>query len=264
VFIPCYNCGPQIGRTLARLQHEAVPRFAQVLVLDNCSCDDTVRNAIAAAPGVAADSVIVAKNCENYGLGGSHKAAFAHARTHGFSHIVVLHGDDQGDIGDLAPVLGGGTHHRYDACLGARFMRGARLVNYAAFRVLGNQIFNALFSLATRRIVADLGSGLNIFGRSIIEDDRIIRFADDLRFNVYLLLHITTYHASLFFPISWREDDQISNVRLLSQALGTLKILGHYLFRRTSFRNAEHRAVVRAHYPFDIVWRSDAPAPTMP
>jgi hypothetical protein len=204
--------------------------------------------------------VIVARNRANYGLGGSHKAAFAHARAHGFSHVVVLHGDDQGSIADLIPVLDAGLHLCYDGCLGARFMRGSKLVNYSSVRILGNYAFNFLFTIGTRRAVADLGSGLNIFSRAVIEDDRIIGFGDDLRFNVYLLLHICDNLSSIFFPISWREEDQVSNVKLLSQAMGTLKILAQYCFRRAEFRRADHRLVAREVYPFEILWRRDAVA----
>ena len=49
VFIPAYNCAPQIGRVLA--QFDAVPagRFAEILVLDNGSKDGTQQAALAAA-----------------------------------------------------------------------------------------------------------------------------------------------------------------------------------------------------------------------
>ena len=42
---------------------------------------------------------------QNYGLGGSHKVAFGYAAAHGYEHLVVLHGDDQGAIVDLLPIL---------------------------------------------------------------------------------------------------------------------------------------------------------------
>ena len=32
-----------------------------------------------------------------------------------------------------------------------------------------------------------------------------------------------------FFPISWREEDQASNVKLTSQAMNVLKMLGRYI-----------------------------------
>lgn len=188
VFIPAFNCAPQIVRVLAQLAKLPPGMVQAALVLDNGSTDGTRDAAMRAAASVTQCPVTVGRNHANYSLGGSHKAAFTHAAAHGFTHVVVLHGDDQGDLADLLPVLARGDHHRHDACLGARFMRGSRLLGYSRFRIIGNRVFNGLFSLFSRRRVADLGSGLNVFARSVFTDPALARYADDLRFNVYLLL----------------------------------------------------------------------------
>lgn len=254
VFIPCYNCERQIGRVLR--QFEAVPpgTFHEILVVDNRSRDRTATVAAEALSSAGTIRASVVRNTENYGLGGSHKAAFAYARRAGHSHVVVLHGDDQGTIGEILPLLRAGDHRRFDACLGARFMSGSRLVGYSRTRTVGNRVFNALFSAAVRNRVFDLGSGLNIFGSSVFASDDLLRFPDDLRFNVYLLLGM--YDRALrvsYFPISWREDDQVSNVKLFSQALRTVAVAGEYLVRRGHVRTGEHRDVPRESYTFDVI-----------
>ena len=262
VFIPAYNCAPQIGRVLA--QFDAVPpgRFQEILVLDNGSKDGTQEAALAAAQSVRACPVTVARNRANYNLGGSHKSAFAYAATRGCTHVVVLHGDDQGHISDLLPVLERGAHRTHDACLGARFKRGSRLQGYSRFRIFGNYVFNGLFSVASLRPIVDLGSGLNIFAKSVFADPGIARYADDLRFNVYLLLGMIDRGVRFeFFPISWREDDQVSNVKIVSQSLKTLQILGEYVLKRPAFRAGEHRAVPHETYAFDVVGTHSPPAP---
>jgi len=254
VFIPCYNCAAQIGRVLAQLKGPLARRFAEVLVLDNGSKDGTVQAAVAAVPEAEVPRVTVARNRANYNLGGSHKAAFAYAEREGFTHVVVLHGDDQGSIADLAPVLDAGQHLRHDACLGARFAKGSSLRGYSRFRIFGNRVFNLLFTLGARRQVLDLGSGLNVFAASVFTDRNVLRYADDLRFNNFLLLGLFDAGRSvLFFPISWREDDQVSNVKMTSQALKTLAILRDYCLRPGHFRQTDHRAVPHERYEFDVV-----------
>lgn len=255
VLIPCYNCENQIGRVLEQFTDPAMrDRFETLLVLDNQSRDGTIAAAQRAALKLNLKDVLVGRNQENYGLGGSHKAGFAYADAAGYTHVVVLHGDDQGHIRDLVPTLDQGLHRSHDACLGSRFMRRSKLHGYSPFRIFGNYTFNLLFSVGSLSVVSDLGSGLNIFSKSIFSDPRVLRYSDDLRFNVYLLLDAIDQKRRLtFFPISWREDDQVSNVKMASQAAKTIEILYEYLFRRAFFRTGEHRQVARAEYRFDII-----------
>lgn len=258
VFIPCYNCEKQIGRVLQQFTPEIAARFEEILVLDNGSKDGTLQAAAAALEELQGIRASVARNVDNYNLGGSHKAAFTYASAKAYTHVVVLHGDDQGSIADLLPVLDAGLYRQYDACLGARFMKGSKLVGYSTFRILGNRVFNMLFSGGAAARVLDLGSGLNIFGPRIINDPKVFRHSDDLRFNVYLLLGMIDEHRSIrFFPISWREDDQISNVKMVSQAFKTLEILKEYVFNRNRFRTIDHRVKPRDAYPFDVVAHVD-------
>ncbi len=255
VFVPAYNCAAQIGRVLGQFSApETRAHFHTILILDNQSRDGTAAAAIKARDALGLHNCIVGRNVANYGLGGSHKAAFTYAREHGFTHVVVLHGDDQGSIADLLPILARGAHRSHDACLGARFMAGSQLAGYSKFRIFGNYVFNTLFSIGSGRAVYDLGSGLNIFSRPFFDDARIARYSDDLPFNVFLLLGAFDARRKLmFFPISWREDDQVSNVKMMSQATKTLTILFDYVFRRKVMRNTDHRATPVAEYRFEML-----------
>ena len=254
VFIPAYNCAPQIGRVLNRFTAVPAGLFAEILVVDNRSTDRTADAALQASADLPQLPITVVRNHSNYGLGGSHKAAFRYAADNGFTHVIVLHGDDQGRIADVLPVLAQGLHRRMDCCLGSRFSRRSRLQGYALTRRLGNYVFNALFTLVSGRLVTDLGSGLNIFNRRAFTDPAITFYSDDLRFNCYFLLGLVASRKSfLYFPIHWSEEDQVSNVKIVSQSLNTLRILMQYLFSRGQFRTSDHRATAHPAYTFDIL-----------
>ena len=254
VFVPCYNCAPQIGRVLEQFKGAIADLVHEVLILDNGSKDGTVEAAIASAAEAQVPRVRIARNQANYNLGGSHKSAYNYAEQQGFTHVITLHGDDQGDIKDIEPVLKSGTHNRYDACMGARFTRGSKLKGYSAFRIFGNYAFNLVFSAASRRWVTDMGSGLNLLARSAFSDPAILRLPDDLHFNPYLLLDMFDRgNRVMFFPISWREEDQVSNVKMASQAMKTLGAAKTYALSRRAFRAGDFRTVKRDRYAFDVL-----------
>lgn len=263
VFIPVYNCGPQIPRVIDQFATVGgLPDDLAVLCVDNRSSDGSLGIAEAALTRSPVSEKYLLQNNDNYGLGGSHKVAIEFARQHGFDYLVVLHGDDQGSIADLQPLLANGEHRRCDALLGARFMRGATLIGYSPLRTIANYVFNGIFSAVARRRFYDLGSGLNLFKTEMFENGFHLKYADDLTFNYYLILGLADHRYSFrFFPINWREDDQVSNAKLFSQGLRMLKLLGQRTWSKLRFQAAEHRTKPRAAYPATLIrsWPAQQP-----
>ncbi len=255
VFIPAYRCAPQIVRVLDQFRDPAVhERFEEILVIDNRSPDDTAEAAIERARSIGTGRMSVARNVDNFGLGGSHKSAFTYALANGYTHVQVLHGDDQGAIADVLPVLDARDHHQYDCCLGARFHPQASLEGYSPVRIAGNHVFNGLFSAGAGRRLYDLGSGLNLYRTPPLDDRYWLKFPDNLMFNYCMILaHVYRKDRISFFPITWREEDQLSNVKLVSQATKTLGILGSYVTGRKSFLEREFREVPREAYEFEML-----------
>lgn len=260
LFIPMYNCEKQIVRVLGQLRGEAAEYFDEVIVVNNRSTDGGERAVIdwlGANPLPV--TVRLLRNDENYGLGGSHKVAFAYALDHGYDYVVVLHGDDQGDVSNLLPHLKSRAYADYDSFLGARFMKGSRLQGYSAFRTFGNRVYDLLFSLGAGRMVYDLGSGLNMYKVKSLESRYYLRFRDNLMFNCYMLLAASRLGQRIkFFPILWREDDQVSNVKLFSQATRTLDMLWGYVRDKKSLLEKEHRDKVIAAYTAQEIFCAEA------
>ncbi|MBR6159557.1 MAG: glycosyltransferase family 2 protein [Lachnospiraceae bacterium] len=229
LFIPAYNCEEQIKRTLAQLDPAVMAFISKVIVVNNQSTDGTEEAVVDFMHAHAGMPVTLLRNRENYGLGGSHKVAFDYAIEHGFDYVMVLHGDDQGSISDFLPVLAKGYYKKHDCILGARFMPGSKLEGYSLFRTFGNIVYDFLFAAVLQKRIYDLGSGLNMYSVEMLKTGFYEKFPDNLMFNYVMILASEYYgHDIKFYPVSWREDDQVSNVKMASQAVKVLKMLGEY------------------------------------
>ncbi|MDR2406828.1 MAG: glycosyltransferase family 2 protein [Bacteroidales bacterium] len=219
VFIPMYNCEKQIPRVLAQFDDETQKLFSEIIVIDNGSNDNSIQTAIETAKKLSHIKISVMKNCENYSLGGSHKVAFNYAIENGFDYVAVLHGDDQGNIADLIPLIKNNEYKNYDSLLGSRFMKNSKLVGYSNFRIFGNFVFNTFVSIIFRRKITDMGSGLNLYKTDYLKNKFYLYLPNDLTFpNNMCFYGIMSKSKFRFFPLLWREDDQISNAKLFRQS----------------------------------------------
>ena len=256
LFIPMYNCEKQITRALDQINDEIQKYISEVIIVNNRSTDngetavtDYLRNNQGKIP------IHLLRNNENYGLGGSHKVAFHYAIENGFDYVIILHGDDQGRISDFIPLLENGKYKRYDCCLGARFMKGSQLIGYSKLRIWGNYGFNFLFSSVVRKRIYDLGSGLNLYKVSMLQNGYYNQFPDTLYFNDCMILASYYYKQKiLFYPISWREEDQVSNNKLWKFSLSLLNMLWHYITGKDKYMNSEMRTKIINDYKAEVIF----------
>ena len=229
--ITAYNCERQIVRVLEKVaEHEASNQniWSQVIVIDNISSDKTIDVCLSFLKTGRIPSLKIFQNEANYGLGGSHKIAFQLAQKYNADGFIILHGDDQGNIDDLNRLPK--DFREYTACLGARFAKGSSLKNYPTFRILGNKVFNFIYTIVLKKKIYDMGSGLNIFNIKYLDWSDFRRMPDDLTFNNFFLIYMASQRKDfIFFPISWSEEDQISNAKLLKQSKLILRYLVNYM-----------------------------------
>ena len=243
LFIPMYNCSKQITKVLDQFDDTVLKYIKEIVVINNRSTDDgekVVKNYIAHTK--MKSKITLLRNDENYGLGGTHKVAFQYAMDHGYDYAIVLHGDNQGNIKDFLPYLESKDYQNYDSYLGARFQKGSRLINYSKFRTFGNRVYNILFSIVTHKKIYDLGSGLNMYKVDSLRNYYYLKFPDNLTFNYCMVMAIHYYKQNVkFVPISWSEDDQVSNVKMFSQARRVLAMLFSYFIHHKKFMERDLR-----------------------
>lgn len=254
LFIPGYNCEKQVVRVLNQIDEEVQKYITKIIFINNRSTDNTEKTVLQYKNEHPNLPLSVLRNDDNYNLGGSHKVAFDYGINNEFDYVIVLHGDDQGNIKDLLPILKSGEYKKYDCMLGARFMKGSKLQGYSKFRTFGNKVYDLLFSIVVGKKIYDLGSGLNMYNVNMLKDKFYYKFPDRLTFNYCMILASKYYkHNISFFPISWREEDQVSNVKLTSQAINVLKMLFSFFFNKEYIKQEFREKIIEEYTSKEIL-----------
>lgn len=246
IAIPTFNCSVQIIQVLEDISNHAFGENVTFWVIDNQSQDSTFeicKQFIAERRifNVSADQTI-----QNNSLGGTHKIAFNRAISLSFDYVGIFHGDNQGRIEDLYRILLEIENLKTtQSVLGTRFSRKSSLEGYSRKRILGNLLLNTLYSLVSRRVLTDLGSGINVYKTVDLKKIQYMYFGDTLSFNYQLILDLSRTNAPFhFFPINWRQEGQVSNARELNVfASGVFIALRHLIWspKRISLENKVYK-----------------------
>ncbi len=220
MFIPVYNCEKQITRVLESIKvNNVTENFHEIIVVDNRSTDSTIE-AVKSYRENNDLKITILQNRANYNLGGSHKVAFNYMIENNYDYIMVLHGDDQAHVEDIQQFIDISILNRYDKIMGSRFMKKSKIEGYSLLRKYGNVLMNTFTSVMTNHFIKDLGSGLNMYSLNFVKSDFYIECSDNLTFNNHLIFCDPEMKKRFtYLPIQWKEEDQISNAKLIKQAL---------------------------------------------
>ena len=258
VFIPMYNCEKQISRVIKKFSDIEKNLFEEIVVVDNISPDNSVKNAISALEKLTGFKTTLLKNHKNYNLGGSIKVAFNYAIKKDYDYMITLHGDDQGDIRDIISYIKSGSYSEHDIVVGARFHKDSKLQGYSLIRTLGNYGVNLICSIITAKKIDDMVAGLNIFNVSFLKENFYMGFPNNLTFDAHVLLYALSNKKSVeYIPITWREEDQVSNAKVFRQGLTLLKLFFKYLFQRKSMFRVADDNISQMQYTSEIIYKND-------
>ena len=167
ILLPAYNEAGVIGETIRAIR--ALHPDFEILVVDDGSTDDTVREAMEAGANVWPHPY-------NMGNGAAIKSGLRCARG---EWVLMMDADGQHKPEDIARLL---EHKdRYDMVVGAR----TRQSETSAHRDLANWVYNRFASYVTRFKVEDLTSGF-----------RLVRLSVARQF-IYLLPNTFSYPSTL-------------------------------------------------------------------
>lgn len=236
VVIPAFDESTRLREPLRAvgeyLAAQAYP--AEIVVVDDGSCDDTARVAREVAEKLRVP-VEVVRYAENRGKGFALKVGFARARG---ERILFSDADLSTPIEECARLLEQ-LERGYDVAIGSRWLRGARVEVYQPwYRVLLGSIFTLLVRLLAAP-VSDATCGFKAYrgdaGRALFARARVPGWSFDAEI-LCLARHLGLRIAEV--PVAWR-DVRGSKVSLSRDVLGSL--LGLVQIRSNLLRGVYER-----------------------
>lgn len=163
VVIPAYNEQGKIGKVIHKIPKEIID---EIVVIDDCSIDDTSVEAIQAGATLLTHEV-------NKGVGAGIRTGIDYAIENNFDIIAILSGDDQHDPGDLAGLLKPIIDEGFDFVQGSRRLGGLDAPNINWFRRTFTWVYVLLFRLFTGFHCTDATNGGRAFRTSIFQNKSV-------------------------------------------------------------------------------------------
>lgn len=164
VIVPAWNETGKIGDVVRKVPRQFA---ATVIVVDDCSQDDT------AGEARAAGAEVVIRHDLNKGVGAGIRTGLLEAKRRGIEFAAILSGDDQHEPGELPRILVPLFAGEADLVQGSRWLPGGAVPGIPPERRWLTQLYPVLFRLASGHPITDGTNGMRAFRLALLDDPRI-------------------------------------------------------------------------------------------
>jgi glycosyltransferase involved in cell wall biosynthesis len=227
IFVVAYNAERTIAKVVARIPVSLAQYHTEILVIDDCSRDQTFVEARTAQKAAGSPfPLTVLYNPVSQGYGGNQKIGFHYAIENGFDIVALLHGDGQyapeclPDL--LQPLLAGEA----DAVLGSRMMTrfAALKQGMPLYKFAGNKILTWIQNRILHASLSEFHSGYRLYSVSALAALPFERNTNHYHFDTEILIQLLRAGQRLKeLPIPTYYGDEIRNVKGLKYAFNVLR-----------------------------------------
>lgn len=168
IIMPAYNEGKNIYPVLQSLKQRRITDFADVLVINDASTDNTPRIVD------SFEECIMISHVYNLGYGSALQVGYKYAVKHGYKYLIQMDSDGQHDICNIEKILEKLKERDSegkcpDIVLGARYMAGSGEFKVSALKKIAYGLFRGMIRMFTGRRIADPTTGLQGLSRRAFE-----------------------------------------------------------------------------------------------
>ncbi len=247
IVIPSYKAEKTLPDVLARIPKEFWEQEGMVVIVNDCSPDQTSEVAHKLAKDYP--DVKVVDHQHNQGYGGAQKTGLQTALADGAQAFAVVHADGQYPpelvLELMAPILEGKAH----IVQGSRFVGGGALKGgMPLIRYIPNVALTALENIAFGTRMAEFHSGYMIYSEELLTRVPFELLQDNFNFDAEMIImaHLLGLRCAEL-PIPTRYDDEVSSLDPIPYGLNVLRMIlrfmsGHYhrLFDERQLPGSSH------------------------
>ncbi len=230
VFVISYNAERLIQNTLRRIPEEIWREVEIVYVVDDCSMDETTRQAMDYPDPYG--KLKVFRNRTNRRYGGNQKFGYQYAIDLGLDAVVMLHGDGQYApemLPDLfRPLVAGAA----DVVIGSRMIhrRDALKGGMPKYKFAANIFLTGVENLLSGLSLSEFHSGYRGYSTAFLRRIPLWENSDEWHFDSHILFQARQADAVVReLPIPTRYGDEVCHVNGISYGLNCLR--SAFLFR---------------------------------
>lgn len=233
IFVIAYNAEAHIRKTLERIPSAIMDAVTVVYVIDDCSLDETVDEAIQCQAQYP--KLVVIRNRVNRRYGGNQKTGYQYAIDQELDLVVMLHADGQYAPEQLPQILQPLVENRADAVLGSRMLEHGRAIKggMPKYKYAGNRVLTWIQNRVTGMRLSEFHSGYRAYSVSQLALIPFWANSDEWHFDTQILLQIQqTGGVILEVPIPTYYGDEICHVNGMLYAVNCVWTSVFYHFSR--------------------------------
>jgi glycosyltransferase involved in cell wall biosynthesis len=226
IFIVAFQAERFIASVLDRIPARLRDLFAEILVIDDSSSDQTFATARDAVERLGFSNVTVLRTPFNRGYGGNQKLGYLHAIKQGYDYVVLLHGDGQYAPEYLPQIVNKLGERQPDALIASRMInrRDALRGGMPLYKWLGNQVLTAIENRMLGSHLSEFHSGYRAYKVDALRSIPFQLNSDDFHFDTEVLIQLLSTGSTVEeIPVPTFYGDEISRVNGMAYAVNCLK-----------------------------------------
>jgi hypothetical protein len=238
--VPIFNVGINATINMEFANRIVEDKDIDIVFIDNQSNDGSFETILQQVRTRCDSKIECIRNKKNLGLGGTIKKAFDIYQKN-YNWILVIHGDGQGNIYDIASdLLSQINKDQHTYIMASRFLPTSNLHQYSKLRIHMNILLNKISKWLLKINISDYGCGIFAINTNLISSLNYNRYRSDFLFNPQLNISISHKFSSQVaeIPLKWVTSSVKSNVK-------PFKFVFSYMIELVRFKLFQRRYYAR-------------------